>query len=109
MAKIIRITATDGTPIEFVDEMKTQGGMKDIYFSPDRSYVVGFFRDKQDATAKERLTMISGTYREKIFNQIGGEYWKNLFCFPTHVVEYNGRLGGRHAIFQTSFFLSVWV
>lgn len=104
MANIIRITATDGTPIEFIDEMKTQGGMKDIYFSPDRLYVVGFFRDKQDATAKERLTMISGTYREKIFNQIGGEYWKNLFCFPTHVVEYNGRLGVVTPFFKPHFF-----
>ncbi len=94
MAKnIVRITATDGTPIEFIDEIKGQGGMKDIYFSPDRSYVVGFFRDKQDATAKERLSMIAGIYRERIFQQIGGDYWQNLYCWVTHVVEHNGRLG----------------
>lgn len=104
MSNIIRIQAIDGSLIEFVDEIKGQGGMKDIYFSPDRSYVVGFFRDKQDATAKERLTMIAGIYRERIFNQTGGEYWKNLFCFPTHVVEYNGRLGVVTPFFKPHFF-----
>ena len=104
MSNIIRLTAIDGTLIEFVDEIRGQGGMKDIYFSPDRSYVVGFFRDKQDAVAKERLTMIAGIYRERIFNQSGGEYWKNLFCFPTHVVEHNGRLGVVTPFFKPHFF-----
>lgn len=104
MSKIVRITATDGTPIEFVDEIKGQGGMKDIYFSPDRSYVVGLFRDKQDATAKERLNMIAGKYRENIFNQIGGDYWKNLYCWVTHVVEYNGKLGVVTPFFKSQFF-----
>ena len=105
MAKnIVRITATDGTPIEFIDEIKGQGGMKDIYFSPDRSYVVGFFRDKQDATAKERLSMIAGIYRERIFQQIGGDYWQNLYCWVTHVVEHNGRLGVVTPFFKSQFF-----
>lgn len=105
MAKnIIRIKTTDGTPIEFVDEIISQGGMKDIYFSPDRSYVVGFFRDKQDANAKERLSMIVGTYRERILQQIGGEYWKDLFCFPTNLVEYNGKLGIVAPVFKKHFF-----
>ena len=105
MAKnIIRITATDGTPIEFVDEVKGQGGMKDVYFSPDRSYVVGFFRDKQPATTKDRLTSITGAYRSKIFEQVGSEYWHNLFCFPTHIVEHNGRLGVVAPYFKPHFF-----
>ena len=30
----------NGTPM--------QGGMKDVYFAPDKSYVVAFFRDNQD-------------------------------------------------------------
>lgn len=101
---VIRIKATDGTPVEFVDEIIAQGGMKDIYFSPDRSYVVGFFRDKQDANAKDRLTSITVTYRERFFNQIGGEYWRNLFCFPTQMVEHNGRLGIVTPVFQPHFF-----
>jgi serine/threonine protein kinase len=101
---IIRITATDGTTVEFIDEIKGQGGMKDVYFSPDRSYVVAFFRDKQDATAKERLNMIAGIYRERIFQQIGGDYWLNLYCWVTKVVEYKGRLGVVTPFFNPVFF-----
>ena len=35
MANIVRVTATDGTPLEFYDEVKSSGGMKDCYFSTD--------------------------------------------------------------------------
>lgn len=93
MSKIITLTTTDGTKVEFVDEIIGSGAMKDVYFSPDKSYVVGFFREPQDANAKERLTNITGTYRERIFNQAGGEYWKNLFCWPTKIVDWNGKIG----------------
>ena len=93
MANIIRITATDGTPVEYVDTIIGAGGMKDVYFSPDKSYVVAFFRDKQDYNAKERLKDLTGKYREGIFNQAGGEYWKDLFCWPTKMLEHNGKLG----------------
>lgn len=93
MSKTIKITALDGSPIEFVDDMIGQGGMKDVYFSPDKSYVVAFFRDKQDVNARDRLATIAGTFRERIFNQEGGDYWKDLYCWPTKVVEYDGRVG----------------
>ena len=93
MAQTIRLTATDGTPVEFVDEVIGSGAMKDVYFSPDKSYVVGFFRTPQDANARDRLNNITGVYRERIFNQVGGDYWKNLFCWPTKMVEWNGKLG----------------
>ena len=93
MAQTIKLTATDGSTVEFVDEVIGSGAMKDVYFSPDKSYVVGFFRTPQDANAKDRLTHITGIYRERIFNQVGGEYWKNLFCWPTKMVEWNGKLG----------------
>ncbi len=56
MANTIKIKAADGTDVEFVNDMIGQGGMKDVYFSPDKSYVVAFFRDKQDALAKDRLS-----------------------------------------------------
>jgi len=29
---IVRLTAHDGTPVEFVDEVKASGGLKDCYF-----------------------------------------------------------------------------
>jgi serine/threonine protein kinase len=107
MAQTIRIKASDGSNVEFVDEMIGQGGMKDVYFSPDKSYVVAFFRDKQDAFAKDRLLTITGVYFDKIFNNIGSEFWKDLYCWPNKVVEYNGKLGivaptyAKHFFFQT--------
>lgn len=48
MANKVKLKATDGTEVEFIDEMIGAGGMKDVYFSPDKSYVVAFFRDKQE-------------------------------------------------------------
>src|SRR5574344_541890 len=93
MAQTIKLTATDGTTVEFIDEVIGSGAMKDVYFSPDKSYVVGFFRDKQDFNSRDRLENITGIYRERIFNQEGGDYWKDLFCWPTKMVEYKDRVG----------------
>lgn len=107
MANTIKIKATDGSTIEFVDKIIGAGGMKDVYFSPDKSYVVAFFRDKQDYNAKERLEHIVGIYRERIFNQQGGEYWRDLYCWPTKIVEYNGKLGLVCPTYQKYFFFSV--
>lgn len=102
--KIIKTQTTDGKPIEYVDQIIGSGGMKDVYFSPDRSYVVAFFRDKQDFQAKERLEMIAGRFRENIYNNIGGEYWKNLYCWPTHVVEHDNKIGIVAPTYQKQFF-----
>jgi serine/threonine protein kinase len=102
---IITITALDGTTVQFVDNHSPmQGGMKDVYFSPDKSYVVAFFRDKQDFNAKDRLLNITGNFRERIFNQAGGDYWKDLYCWPTKVVEHNGRLGVVAPVYLSHFF-----
>lgn len=96
----------DGSPVEFMDEVIGSGAMKDVYFSPDKSYVVGFFRTPQDANSVDRLKNITGVYRERIFNQVGGEYWKNLFCWPTKMVEWNGKLGIVCPSYQSHFFFS---
>jgi serine/threonine protein kinase len=93
MANIVKLKALDGSPVEFIDSIIGQGAMKDVYFSPDKSYVVAFFRTKQDAQSRDRLANIVGTYREKLLNQPGGDYWKNLFCWPYSIVEHNGLLG----------------
>ena len=93
MAQTIKLTAEDGTPVEFVDEVIGSGAMKDVYFSPDKSYVVGFYRTALDATAMQRLERITGTYRKSIFEQAGGDYWKDLFCWPTKIVKWNGKVG----------------
>lgn len=79
MAKTIKLRAKDGSTIQFVDEIIGQGGMKDVYFSPDKSYVVAFYRSPQDANARDRLEHITGVYYDRIFGQAGGGYWKDYF------------------------------
>jgi len=102
--KVIKIKALDGTDVEFVDEIVGQGGIKDCYFSPDRRYAVLFYRDKLDSMAKERLMIIAGQYRERIFNQAGGEYWVERYRWVEKIVEHNGRLGVVTPLFQDNYF-----
>lgn len=103
---IIKLTTTDGQAVEYRDEIIGQGGMKDVYFSPDRSYVVAFFRDQLDFQGKERLKSIVGAYRDGIYNQKGGDYWRDLFCWPTGIVEKDGRLGVVAPVYRPHFFFS---
>lgn len=104
MAATVNLKAKDGSAVSFVDEIIGSGGMKDVYFSPDRSYVVAFFRETQDANARDRLENIVGTYRQRIFDQPGGDYWKEVFCWPTKIVEARGKLGVVAPTYKGHFF-----
>lgn len=114
MSKVVKATTTDGKLVEFVDEVIGSGGMKDVYFSPDKSYVVGFVRDsigwltnnRQKYTqTKDRLETIAGLYYQRFFEQPGGEYWKNLYCWPTGVVEVDGKgIGVVTPAYQKQYF-----
>lgn len=106
-ANIITLTASDGSTVKFFDEVKAQGGVKDVMFSPDKAYVVAFYREKSDPATRERLIEITGRYRENIFNREGGEYLKNLYCWPTAVVEYKDRLGVVVPFYRDCFFFNV--
>ena len=56
MTNTVRLTGADGSVVEFVDEIKASGGMKDIYFSPNKDYVVGFFRgEANNAATRDRV------------------------------------------------------
>lgn len=104
MSKIVTLTATNGQTIQFIDEIKAQGGMKDVMFSPNKDYVVAFLREPANTATRERLEQITGLYRERIFNQSGGEYLKKLYCWPTAVVQHNGRLGVVSPFYRDCFF-----
>ena len=83
-----------GKSFEFVlTSNPPAGAMKYVYFSPKKDYVIGFFKDKQDARAIARLESITDRYRHDIFEQIGGDYWKNLYCWPEEIVEWDGKIG----------------
>jgi serine/threonine protein kinase len=101
---VVRLTSDSGQDLEYVDEVIGQGGMKDVYFSPDRSYVVAFFREAVNAEGKERLREIVGRYREGIYQQQGGDYWKDLFCWPTDTVQQDGRVGVVAPVYREHFF-----
>ncbi len=110
MAQIIKIKANDGSDVEFYDEMKAQGGMKDVYFSPSKQYVVAFYRKplkELKASEKDRLQNIVGIYREKIFStNSDGSYWKNLFAWPEKTVEWNGKIGVVVPFYDKKFFFA---
>ena len=100
----IRVKATDGSDIEFIDEVVGQGAMKDCYFSPDRSYVALIYREKQNAASKERIQTIIDTYGPRIMNGPGGDYLKNLFCWPEKMFEHDGKLGITCSCYPEHFF-----
>lgn len=104
MAKVVKCKTFDGHDVEFVDEIIGSGAMKDIYLSPDKSYVICLYRTKQNHQTKKRLQMITGIYREKIFDQIGGDYWRNLFCWPSAMLVHQGRLGLVAPTYANHFF-----
>ena len=79
---IIKLNALDGTQIEFdKDSQAGCGAMKDVYFSPDKSYVVGFFRKPQDNNSRERLQTIVTNYKKMLFENEGGKNIESLFCW----------------------------
>ncbi|WP_224553911.1 helix-hairpin-helix domain-containing protein [Pectobacterium versatile] len=104
MTNIISCTTRDGEPVQYVDEIIGSGSMKDVYFSPDKTYVVAFYKKPQNEQAKERIAMITGRYRQSIFEQAGGDYWQDLFCWPTSVVEHQGRIGIVVPTYHSHFF-----
>ncbi len=106
MSKTIRLTALDGSTVEFVDEPIGSGSMKEAFFTPDRKHVVCFFFKPQDANTRERLKNIVGNYRTNIFEKDGGDYWKRLFCWPEKIVEWNGRLGIVTPAYDKTFYFS---
>ena len=107
MAKKVTLTASDGSTVEFYDEIKAQGGVKDVYFSTDKTYVVAFYRKPTNANDKARLENIVGIYREKIFIQNSdGGYWKDIFAWPTKMVEWKGLTGIVIPFYDKRFFFS---
>jgi serine/threonine protein kinase len=77
-----------GQTIEYLPEVIGEGGMKVVHFTPDRSAVVCFFKDKDtanDPQRRSRLQAIVGKYNPTS-DPITGEYWQKLFCWPSGIV-----------------------
>jgi serine/threonine protein kinase len=99
------LTATDGSRVEFIDDVIVGAGtMKDVYFSPCKNYVVAFYRQPIDEASRHRLEMITGQYKTRIFDGESGDYWKNLFCWPEKIVEHKGLTGIVMPVYRSHFF-----
>ena len=105
--QVVKLTTIDGRQVEYVDEIIGQGGMKDVYFSPKRDYVVAFFREKATPQLVDRLKMITGTYHQRIFEQEGGAYWKTVFFFFFGVVLQGDQVVVTVPTYQKNFFFEI--
>ncbi|TAJ09373.1 kinase [Marinilabiliaceae bacterium JC017] len=108
MKDVLTAISHKGKQIEWIDECIASGTMKDVFFSPDKSYVVGFYRDKDkfDARAKDRLQTIVGVYKDRIIDGPNGDYWEKLLCWPYDTVEYRGCFGVVVPTYRKDFFFS---
>jgi serine/threonine protein kinase len=107
--KTVTSIITSGKTYQYVDNGEPmRGGMKDVYFSPDKSYVVAFYRDPQDHNSKERLRRIVTQYYESFFvkDAVSGNFYKDLYSWPTDVIEQNKQLGIVVPCYKKNFFFS---
>lgn len=103
--KTVSSIITPGKTYQYVDNGEPmRGGMKDVYFSPDKSYVVAIYRDVQDFNSKERLKRIATQYYDSFFNKEGGSYYKDLYSWPIDVIETDKKTGIIVPCYNSNFF-----
>ncbi|MEO5998310.1 MAG: kinase [Chitinophagaceae bacterium] len=103
--KSVTSVITPGKRYLYVDDgAPMRGGMKDVYFAPDKSYVIAFYRDEQDYDTKQRLRKIVTQYYDNFFNREGGDYYKELYCWPTDMVEEGKKTGLIVPVYNKNFF-----
>ena len=113
MSNIVHCKTHDGRSISYIDQIIGSGAMKDVYFSPDKSYVVCFFNKQKNKfyenqndyqEQKRRLLEIVTTKHDSIMNGLGGKYWEKAFCWPNALVEHNNLLGIVVPAYSKDFF-----
>lgn len=106
---ILSVTATSGKTYQYVYRQDPPSGtMKKVYFAPDKSYVVAMFKTPQNGNALDRLETLVNVYRRKILGQIGGDYWKHVFCWPTDLINKgHGEVGLVVPAYDSNFFFKV--
>ena len=104
---LVKINAQDGSPIEFLYENPMSGSMKDVYWHPQKQYVVAF--DKKQPISplrRELLEKLVGEYRNSVFGQPESDCWKDLFCWLEKIVEHAGRTGFVLPAYPSHFFFA---
>jgi serine/threonine protein kinase len=107
--KIETAKLRDGRTIDFVPQMIGEGGMKQVFFTPDKSSVVCFFKDAADAGRVSRLEAVLGKFNPTT-DVTTGRYFSQLYCWPTGVVV-SPRLGVVCPTYPKNFFFQAgpWV
>lgn len=96
---------SDGRRIEYIPTQIGEGGMKRVYFTPDKSSVVCFFKDEdaaRDPHRMQRLEAILGSYNPTT-HATTGDYFRNLFCWPTGIIV-QPKLGVLAPTYASNFF-----
>lgn len=101
MSRIAEAVLQDGTKLPYIiTDNPPRGTMKHTYFSPDRSYVIQFFNDRnagKNVYLRNRISAIIGKYNPTVPEEKGGakgnteklaKYFSGLFCWPVAVVVY---------------------
>lgn len=98
----------NGNTYQYVDNGEPKSGTaKNVYFSPDKKYVVALFKEKQDFNQKERLKKITSDYLNRIKNNDGGDYYLDeVYRWPTDVIESNNNIGIIVPIYNSKFFFN---
>lgn len=107
MKQIHKASLTNGNQVEYVvdTDKVMEGGMKLVFFTPDKSAVVCFFKDQHDPTRRSRLEAVVGKFNPT--KQTFGEYWKRLFCWPMDIVQSPDRgLGIMCPTYPKNFFFN---
>lgn len=96
----------NGTTYQYVDNGDPKSGTaKNVYFSPDRKYVVAIFKAKQDFNQKERLKNIVTKYYNQIQTKDAGQYYLDeIYRWPTDIIELNDKIGLIVPIYNAKFF-----
>lgn len=94
-----RAQLSDGRVIEYVHKDKPPaGGMKKVYFTPDKKYALCFYKDPnagRDSNRIARIQSIIGKYNPTVLRSKGGaapdqksaDYYSQLFCWPVAIIE----------------------
>lgn len=68
-------------------EVRGSGTKKNVFFSPDNSYVVAIYKKAPDPVSMDRLKDLVQKYYNDLFNMEGGDVWKKHFCWPYDIVQ----------------------
>lgn len=108
--KVIKVNSIfdSSKKYEYLDDGNPkQGGVKDVYFDPNRKYVVAFFRDKLDFNQKDRIKKIVTLYHDNLQNGPSNDYYLNdIFRWPYDAVEKDGKTGVIVPIYNSKFFFA---